>query len=114
MLAKRVATFCTSSTCWCCSFAISSLICAFKYICQICVIIHSKQSIDCLNLPYSFLECVVDVRSKAVVAAANKKGNRKLIFLINVDSYSLPMRMLAVVLRMGTSLLYVLVMVDSP
>jgi hypothetical protein len=31
------------------------------------------QSIDCLDLPCSFLECVVDVKSKAVAAAANKK-----------------------------------------
>ncbi len=44
------------------------------------------QSIDCLDLPCSFLECVADARSKVVAEAANKKEKQQINIANQVEN----------------------------
>ncbi len=45
------------------------------------------QSIDCLDLPCSFLECVVDVRLKVAAEAANKKEEQEINIANQVETF---------------------------
>ncbi len=64
---------------------------------------------------HTSLAAIVGARN--IYVLPHLAGLKQIDDIVNVDSYSLPMRMLAVVAalieHMGTSLLYVLVMVDS-